>query len=382
MKAVVLGAGLVGGLIAADLSRDFEVTVIDLDRAALDRVKAGAGVETIVGSAVDPQVVGPATEETAVVAGAVPGRLGYQMLELLIDLGRNVADISFMPQDFTALDQRAKDRGVTVVPDFGVAPGMCHLLVGRAAHLLDEVDSAEILVGGIPANPKPPWNFKVVFSPEDTIDEYIRPARFVRDGREESLPALSELEEIDIPGVGRLEAFLTDGLRSLIKTIPARNMVEKTMRWPGHAQMMEALRQAGFFDPQPRPLAGSDISPLRATSELLFSDWQMRPDEGDRDLTVMSVRVVGRRQGQSVTYHWQLVDRFDEATGRHSMARTTGHACAAMARAIGQGRLTKTGVIAPELVADDDALFRFLLAQQAEQGVVYHQTVTTETETW
>lgn len=382
MKAVVLGSGLVGGLIAADLARDCEVTVIDVDQAALDRLAARTRVKTVLGSAVDLSVVADHTAGADVVCGAVPGRLGFEMLRMLIDLKANVADISFMPQDFLELDQDAQAAGVTVVPDFGVAPGMSHLLVGRGAHLLDEVDRAIIYVGGIPANPKPPWNFKVVFSPEDTIDEYIRPVHYIEDGQPRTVDALSGLEQIDFPGVGRLEAFFTDGLRSLTKNIKARHLAEKTMRYPGHAEMMAALRQAGMFDDQPRQLAGVEITPLKATSELLFSDWEMKPEAGDRDLTLMRIVVSGLKDGRATTYTWELNDSFDEESGYHSMARTTGFPCAIMARAIARGMVDAKGVIAPEKLASNDGLFNFLLSELESRGIHYTQTVTTSRTDW
>ncbi len=382
MKAVVLGCGLVGGLIAADLSSDFEVTVIDVNAEALKRLAAKAPVKTVLGSAVDPQVVGPAAAEADVVCGAVPGRLGYQMLKMLIELGKNAADISFMPEDFLELDGLAKERGVSVVPDFGVAPGMCHFLVGRGAHLLDEVEDVLILVGGIPKNPKPPFNFKIVFSAEDVIDEFLRPVRYVKDGRLVTTPAASGLELIEFPGVGVLEAFYTDGLRSLVKTIKAKNLAEKTLRWPGHAEMMVALREMGLFGKKPRILGGVEVTPFKVTADLLFPVWEMKPEAGDRDMTIMKVVVNGKKDGDMVTYTWYLEDYFDEATWYHSMARTTGFPCAAMARAIAQGMVKEKGVIAPELLAGDDELFDFLMTELSKRGVNYTQTVEVKKERW
>jgi len=373
---------MVGELIALDLAKEAEVTVVDPDEEALARVSGRPGLRTVRGSALDRELVSRVCSGAEVVCGALPGRLGFGLLEMLIDLGLNAADISFMPQNFLDLDRAAREKGVTVVPDFGVAPGMCHLLVGRAAHLLDEVEEGRILVGGIPAAPKPPWNFKLVFSPEDTLDEYNRPARFVEDGGIKEAPALSGLELVEFPGIGTLEAFLTDGLRSLTKTVKARRLSEKTMRWPGHAAMMEALRSAGMFDPRPRRLAGVEAVPLKITSELLFEEWRMRPEEGDRDLTVMRVAVSGRKGEDRVTLTWDLVDRFDEEERRSSMSRVTAFPCAIMARAIASGLVQRKGVLAPESLAGDDRLFGLLMAEQAQRGVVYHQKTEVEKGRW
>ena len=378
MKAVVLGCGMVGRTIALDLAADYEVTVIDLNRSALEDLAGRPGLRSVTGSALDPAIVGPEVEAADVVCGAVPGRLGYGMLEMLVKMGRPVADISFMPEDFMALDGPARERGIAVVPDFGVAPGMCHLLVGRGAHLLDEVEEARILVGGIPADPEPPWNFKVVFSPEDTIDEYNRPVRMVEDGRVVEVPALSGLETIEFPGVGTLEAFYTDGLRSLVKNVKAPLISEKTMRWPGHATMMEALREAGFFDPEEKEVAGCRVAPLKFTSELLFKSWKMNPARGDRDMTLMRVMVRGKKGNARVTHTWDLRDYFHEESGQTSMARTTGFPCALMARALAQGMIPEKGVLAPETLAGNDELFGFIMSGLKERGIKYVRTVVEE----
>ena len=378
MKAVVLGCGMVGQTIARDLAADYEVTVIDLDGKALAGLGSVPGLKTVAGSALDPAVVGPEVESADVVCGAVPGRLGYPMLKMLVSMGRPVSDISFMPEDFMTLDGPAKEKGLAVVPDFGVAPGMCHLLVGRGAHLLDEVEEARILVGGIPANPKPPWNFKVVFSAEDTIDEYNRPVRMVEEGKVVQVPALSGLETVDFPGIGTLEAFYTDGLRSLVTTIKARTISEKTMRWPGHVAAMEGMREAGFFDPEEKDVAGCRVAPLKFTSELLFKSWKMDPAAGDRDMTVMRVWVTGRKGNSRVTRTWDLADYFDEKTGRTSMARVTGFPCALMARALAAGMVEQKGVLAPETLAGNDKLFEFIMSGLKDRGVEYKETVVEE----
>ncbi len=211
----------------------------------------------------------------------------------------------------------------------------------------------------------------MVFSPEDTIDEYNRPVRMVREGRVREVPALSGLERVDFPGIGTLEAFYTDGLRSLVKNIEAPELSEKTMRWPGHAAMMEALREAGFFEPEPARVAGCEVAPLKFTSELLFKSWRMDPAAGGRDMTVMRVLVRGRRGGDRVTHTWDLLDRYDEAEGRTSMARTTGFPCALMARALARGMVKGKGVLAPETLAGDDALFGYIMSGLKERGVEY-----------
>lgn len=377
MKILVLGCGLVGRLIATDLVRDFEVTVLDPDAEALAMLSRNVPVQTVTGSALDRSLLGRLCRDAAVVCGAVPGRLGFEVMRLVIEQGKPLVDISFMPEDFLALDELAKARGVTVIPDMGVAPGMSNLLAGRGASLVDEVDELRLYVGGLPLTPVPPFNYKIVFSADDVLEEYTRPARFMEDGRVVTTEALSGIEELDFPGVGVLEAFFTDGLRSLLTTIKARRMVEKTMRYPGHASQMRLLRDIGLLDDQPRTVLGTEVIPRRVLAQFLFPKWKMRPEDGDRDLTAMRVVVRGKRSGQEVLCTWDLLDRFDEPTFTHSMARTTGYPCAIMARAVAAGLVPRTGVLAPETLAGVEPLFHFMMTQLQQRGISFHETVTT-----
>ncbi len=367
MKAVVLGAGLVGSVIAKDLSSDFEIVVVDLNEDALKKLE-NYGIKGVKASAVDAGALRPIVEDADIVCGAVPGKIGYKMLSTVIGMGKKVCDISFMPENFKKLDVLAKENGAIVVSDMGVAPGMSNFLVGRAVSLLDEVSDVRIYVGGLPSNPKPPFNYKIVFSAEDVLEEYTRTVRYVKDGAVVETEALSGLEDVDFPGVGRLEAFFTDGLRSLVDTVRARNMFEKTLRYPGHADIMKAFRDIGLLNEKHRSF----------TAGLLFPVWKMNPEAGDRDLTIMVVEVTGKKGKDCITYRWELLDRFDEMTGIHSMARTTGFPCAIMARAIVEGKVDESGVYAPEELASDDGMFGFVMRELAIRGVEFKERVTVE----
>ena len=372
MKALQIGAGLVGRIIAADLSRDFETTVVDFDPKNLEEARKLAPKARVVqGSCTDEAVLAPLLEEADVVTAGVPGRLGYGLMERVIRAGKPYSDISFMAEDFEALDGLAREAGCAVVPDMGVAPGMSNFLVGRGAALLDEVEEAVIYVGGIPERKVPPFNYQVTWSPEDVIEEYTRPARCVRDGAVREVEAMGELNQREFPRVGVLETFITDGLRSLVKNVKARTMEERTLRWPGHVEQIRLLRDMGLFDTEPRNLGGASVVPRKVACDLLFPLWKMDPDAGDRDLTVMQVEVTGFRGRDRVTHRWDLFDRYDEATGMYSMGRCTGSSCAIFARALAQGRISRPGVHAPEVLAGDDALYDFVLEQQSARGLRY-----------
>lgn len=376
MKAVQLGCGLVGSVIATDMARDYDVTVVDLNEKALDALKAKVpSVKTVVGSCIDAGILAPLLKDADIVTAGVPGRFGYKMMESVIGLGKNLSDISFMAEDFELLDAFAREKGVVVVPDIGVAPGMSNYLMGRGCALLDEVEDAVIYVGGIPEKKVPPFNYQVTWSPADVIEEYTRPARFVEESKPVTVEAMDRLTLREFPRVGELETFITDGLRSLITNLKAKRMEERTLRWPGHVEQMRLLRSMGLFDETPRKLGGFEVVPRDVACDLLFPMWKMDPEKGDRDLTIMQVEVHGFKGKDEITYTWDLWDRFDENSWTNSMGRCTGCTCAIFARAIQKGLIGQKGVLAPEKLAADDNLYEFVMKEQAARGLVYKETV-------
>lgn len=376
MKAVQIGGGLVGQLIVADMMKDFEVTVVDLDRNTLEEIeKKHPGVRTAVASATDASRLAPILEDADIVTAGVPGRFGYEMMKTVIGLGKNLVDISFMAEDFEELDGLAREKGVTVIPDMGVAPGMSNFLMGRGSALLDEVEGAYIYVGGIPTKAVPPFNYQVTWSPKDCIEEFTRPVTIVRDFRKEVVEATSGLHLREFPGVGTLEAFYTDGLRSLAKNIKARNLGEMTLRWPGHVEQMRLLRSMGLFEETPRNLGGREVVPLDVAADLLFPMWKMEPEKGDRDLTVMEIDVHGFKGADEVTYSWYLLDYFDEKTWNTSMSRCTGCSCAIFARAVAKGYVKQKGVLPAEKLAADDDLYNYVIEEQQKRRIKYTASV-------
>lgn len=370
--AVVLGAGMVGSVIAADLAAEngWQVTSVDRDQGALDAVAARSGgrVQTKVVDCGDPAAIGAAVAGADVVCGALASRLGLGALEAVIRAGRPYCDISFMPEDALVLDALAREHGVTAVVDCGVAPGMSNLLAGEAVRRLDRTDALRILVGGLPRVRHSPWEYKAGFAPSDVIEEYVRPARIVVGGQIVVREPLSEVEPVDVPGVGTLEAFLTDGLRTLVDTLDVPDMVEKTMRWPGHTDLVRTLRDTGFFDAEPIEVDGVLVSPLALTSKLLFPKWTFEPGEGD--LTVMRVEARGELAGRATELVWDLHDEHDAVTDTRSMSRTTGFPCAIVARMLAAGELAHPGVLPPErLPAIDAGITERIMAGLADRGV-------------
>jgi saccharopine dehydrogenase-like NADP-dependent oxidoreductase len=363
-KITVLGCGLVGAAIALDLSREegIEVTVADASREALGAVGVSSPIRRLRADLSHPETIARIVADADAVVGALPGRLGFRMLEAVISAGRPIADISFSPEDPLSLDGLAREKGITAVVDCGVSPGISNLAVGRAAAELRVVDEVMIQVGGLPVDRRRPFEYAVVFSAADVLEEYTRPARIVEGGRLVTKPALSEVETVEVPGVGKLEAFLTDGLRTLLATVPAQSMKEKTLRYPGHADAMRSLRDCGLFDTNKIEADGVSVSPRAVTEKLLGRAWKL--GESEQEFTYLAVAVSGAgSEGAPRRYRFELLDRTDARGGLTSMARTTGFPCAVAAAMLASGEYRDPGVRPLEMLPKNPSVSaRFLEA--------------------
>lgn len=373
MQLTVLGAGRVGSAIARDLCREpgFSVHVVDIDPARF----AGLGaypIETNLADLRTGDSVAAAVRSTDLVICAVPGHMGFETVRSVLLAGKDVVDISFFPEDAFLLDDLARERGAIAVVDCGVAPGLCNILAGHVASQLDHLEHYRCYVGGLPVVRRWPYEYQAVFSPLDVIEEYTRPARLVEDGVQVTRPALSDIELLDIPGIGTLEAFSTDGLRTLIRTLDCPSMKEKTLRYPGHAALMRVLRDSGFFAQEPVAVGGQQIRPVDLTVNLLAQQWAL-DEEGD--LTIMQVAVRGTRGAARYTYTYDLLDRYDPVSGTTSMARTTGYTCAIVVRQIASGLYQGTGICPPEYIGRVEACYRHLLAGYAERGIALSEQI-------
>jgi saccharopine dehydrogenase-like NADP-dependent oxidoreductase len=375
MRITVLGAGLVGGAIVADLAQEpaWTVTAVDMDHLALAKVQAKTPAQTLHADLAAAGSVERVVEDADLVICAVPGFMGFRTLERIIAAGKDVVDISFFSEDAFALDGLAKSQSVTAVVDCGVAPGLCNLLAGHVDSILDRVERYVCYVGGLPQERRWPYEYKVVFSAVDVLEEYTRPARFVEYGQKVVRPALSDVELIDLPGAGTLEAFNTDGLRSLMTTLDAPFMIEKTLRYPGHANLMRVFRESGFFGAEPVTVTGQQVRPIDLTAKLLFEQWLMEP--GEKDITVLRVIVEGDRGQVRQTFTYDLLDRYDTATETTSMARTTGYTCAIVARQVASGMFSRKGICPPEYVGRDAECYRNLLLEYEKRNIHVAETV-------
>jgi saccharopine dehydrogenase-like NADP-dependent oxidoreductase len=374
MKVVVLGAGRVGEAIVRDLAAGgrFEVTAADVSQEALDRLSSIPGVAIERADLAARGEIARLVSGCDVAVGAMPGPMGFATLGRIIETGVNVVDISFFEEEPWPLNQLAMDRGVTAVMDCGVAPGSSSLILGRAEASWEQVDAFRCYVGGLPVARHWPYEYKAVFSPIDVIAEYTRPARFKVDGEIVTKPALTEVEHLDFKEVGTLEAFNTDGLRTLLKTSKVPDMIEKTLRYPGHSESMRMLANIGFFSEEPLQIDGLPVRPIDLTAKLLIPAWQL--DEGDKDLTVLRVEVEGIVEGEHVVRRYDLLDRFDPDSNITSMARTTGYTCTAMVNAIAEGLYTEPGLSPPELVGRNEEAFYSIFDYLAARGIRFEVT--------
>jgi len=373
-RIVVLGGGRVGSAIVGDLVREegLRVTVADVSEEVVRELGAVKGVEAVEADLADPERVMGLVRGADLVVGAVPGFMGFATVEAVIAAGVDMVDISFFPEDPFELDGAARERGVTVLVDCGIAPGSGNVILGHHADTWDTVESFSCMVGGLPVERRWPWEYRAVFSPMDVIEEYTRPARMVEGGRVVVRPALSGVELVDFPGIGTLEAFNTDGLRTLLTTMDVPEMSEKTLRYPGHAEKMRLLREAGFFDTAPRRIGRAEIRPLDLTASLLFPQWRLGP--GEEDLTVMRVEIEGRRGGSPERVVYELLDRYDRESGTTSMARTTGYTCTAAVHAVLNGLFRAPGVSPPERLGTVPGGYAHVMRHLAERGVVFRRT--------
>jgi saccharopine dehydrogenase-like NADP-dependent oxidoreductase len=367
-KVVVLGAGLVGKAMAIDLAANFEVTSVDFNPEALKELEK-FGIKTLKADLSNLDQLASLIKPFDLVVGAVPGFMGLQTVSTIIEAGKNMVDISFFPEDPFQLDDLAKKNNVTIVTDCGVAPGMGNIILGYHNKRM-KITNYECLVGGLPAVREWPYEYKAVFSPIDVIQEYIRPARYVQNNKTVIREALSDTELVHFPGVGTLESWNSDGLRSLIQTMPnIPNMIEKTLRYPGCVEYLRVLRETGFFSYEEIEVNGMKVRPVDVTAKLLFPKWKLKP--GEEEFTVMRIRIEGDENGKHKKYEYNLLDRTDKKTNTLSMARTTGYTCTAAVNLVMDNKFTRKGICPPEYLGEGESDFRFVVDYLAQRGVNY-----------
>ncbi len=370
-KVIVLGGGMVGSAMAIDMVKNHDVLLTDISLQVLDSTKAKCSeLDIMVLDVTNEQLLKKTITSFDLVISAVPGFLGYRTLENIIKAEVNVVDISFFPENSLDLDDLAKANGVTAIVDCGVAPGMDNVILGYYNEKYKLTDF-ECLVGGLPKVKKWPFCYKAPFSPIDVIEEYTRPARYVENSQLIVREPLTDCEFIEFDGVGTLESFNSDGLRSIIFTMPhIPNMKEKTLRYPGHVEYIRVLKETGFFDEDEIEVNGNMVSKLDFTSKMLFKEWKL--GENEQEITVMRVSLKGENEKgkvEEIIYH--LHDQYDNQTKTSSMARTTGYTATAAANLFLDGLFREKGVFPPELVGKHEECFHYFMNYLKDRNIHY-----------
>ena len=367
-KIVVLGAGMVGRTIAKDLATDYNVMSADISDESLSQLKNSTNIQTQKANLADENEIKKLIADADCVVGAVPGFMGFETLKTILKNKKQVVDISFFPEDAFLLDDLAKQNNVTAIVDCGVAPGMDNIILGYHNQRM-KIENFECLVGGLPFERKLPFQYKAPFSPIDVIEEYTRPARLVENFETVTRPALTEPEFIHFENIGTLESFNSDGLRSILKTMKIKNMKEKTLRYPGHREAMEQLRDMGFFSEEEISVKGKTIRPIDVAAAIMLPQWKYKT--GEEEFTVMRVTVEGNENGKNIRYTYDLFDQYDKATQTSSMARTTGFTSTAGVRLLLEKNYSRLGINPPEYLGEEENNFQFMINELKKRNVIY-----------
>jgi len=379
MKAILLGCGNIGSIAAEDLAQhaDSDITVADLDRnkakAVAERINK-ANVSWLEVDVSHKPELRRVLKEFDVAMGFLPGKIGFKVTEACVDAGTDLVDVSFMGENPLLLHERALRANVTIVPDCGLAPGISNVLVGHAVSELDRVQTVHIMVGGLPEKPVEPLGYTITWSPESLIDEYTRTVTIIQNRRKKQVEPLTGLEKTEFPEIGEMEAFFTDGLRTLPNTIKGvGEMWEKTLRYPGHAEKIRLLKALGLFDETPVSIDGLQVSPRKVMVRLIAQKLS-RPEIGD--IVVLSVEVSGLRQAKRHTHRFCLLDKYDEKRKITSMARTTAFPASIVAQMLLDHSLKKKGVVPPENIGMDRTLFNRFEKELKQRNVKIDHSFT------
>lgn len=378
MKVLIIGCGNIGSVSAQDLVKSVpstEIVVADKNEKRAKDVAEKIEKDNVSWTGFDTSNHGELVNTLKgfdLAMGFLPGKLGYGLCKACIDAGKDLVDVSYMAENPMTLNASAAKAGVTIVPDCGLAPGISNVLVGHAVGKLDEVKAVHVMVGGLPEKPVPPLGYTITWSPESLIDEYTRKVVIVKKGRKVEIEALSGVEAITFPKVGELEAFYTDGLRTLLYTMEnVEEMWEKTLRYLGHAEKIKAFQTLGFFDEKKINVEGVNVSPRKLTVKLI-GEKLWKPEV--KDIVVLKVEVVGVENGKKTSYSYHLLDNYDKKQGITAMARTTAYPASIVAQLMLKKAVKEKGVVPPEKIGMDKKLFSQFSDGLRKRGIKVSET--------
>jgi|WetSurMetagenome_2_1015567.scaffolds.fasta_scaffold51102_3 lysine 6-dehydrogenase len=383
MRFLVLGAGMMGSAAAFDLANaapDVEVILSDINLQ-----KATRAAKTI-GSNVTPMRVDvnnhadlvKAMTGCSAIISAVTYSVNVQITRAAIEAGVHLCDLggnNDVVRRQIGLDSDAKARGITVLPNCGLAPGLINILAVSGSKQFDEIDSIHLRVGGLPQNPRPPLNYQIVFSVEGLINEYVEPAEVIRDGQIKRIDSMAELEAIRFPEpFGELEAFNTSGGLSTLTQYfsgKVKNLDYKTIRYKGHCERIQTLLDLGFATSEPMMVGGS----VKTNREFFADLLRKKLDFGDKDVVLARATITGTSGAAQKSLAYEFVDYFDEKTSITAMMRTTAYPTTIIAMMLARGEIQDRGVMPPELCVPGDAL----ITELAKRNIRIRKSIT---ETW
>ncbi len=373
MKIIVLGCGNIGSVVAKDLAESLpsaEIVVADIGKARAEEAAARIAQKNVAYMQADASKhseLVTTVEKFDLVVGALPGFMGFRACKASIEAKVDMVDVSFMPENITTLHKDALKANVCVIPDCGMSPGLGNILVGHAVSQLDEVESVHILNGGLPEKPLPPLDYVITWSAKDLIELCTRKPNIVQDGNKIQVAATSGLEEIVFPNVGKLQAFYTDGLRTLLHTVKVtRDMWEKSLRYPGHIEKMNLLEALGFFDEKLVEIGDVKVSPRSLTEKLL--EMKLKKP-GTPDIVAMLVEVVGVSDAGRIRLRYQMLDRYDKKRHVTAMARTTAYTTSVVAQLVAKKVIEERGIMPPEKIGMNDKLYAKFMNMMRQRGV-------------
>jgi len=379
MKMLVLGAGLQGSACAYDLLQDPEVKEVrlaDINIHHLPEFLAPYSGKRLIPTTLDVrdgEAVHALMRQSNGVMSALPYYFNYEMAVSAVDAGVHFCDLGGNTEIVfkqKTLHERAKADKVSVIPDCGLAPGMVNIIAQLGISRLDDVKAVRIYVGGLPQNPEPPLNYQIVYSLEGVLDYYTTLSWVLRGGKRTRVKALSEREDVKFKGLGTLEAFHTAGGLSTMAfryegKIPT--MEYKTLRYPGHAALMEAIRELGLLELNPVDVKGVPVVP-RAAFIATVGPRLLKPK--GQDLVALRVIVEGKKKKKPKKFTWELLDKYDASKDISAMERTTGYSLAITGLMQVRGQVSGAGVLTPDEAMPAEAY----IAALAKRGVMIKET--------
>ena len=388
MKILVLGMGLMGPTIAKDCAEASEVTKVtgcDIDQKKLNEAKKYVNnkkFDTDILSVLDHDTLVKKIKDYDLVINGTAAKFSQNVLKAAMAAKTNLVDLAGggYPQEGPLYDE-VKKAGITVIPGCGIDPGLIDILSGQAVMSMDHAESVMFACGGLPKDPEPPLDYKIVFGGTKMP---VRPGLvpMIDEGKQIEMDRYSEVEPIYVDGLEPMEAFVDGYPSSLLKLCiekGVKNFRGKTIRYGGFVDKIMLLNDMGLISEEPIDYDGTPVIPRELFHKVIYPLVKFDTEAGDRDLTVLLVRVEGVKDGDEKVVEYDMVDFYDEDRGITSMAKTTGFTAAIIARTLGRGAIKAKGIQWPVRVVNGE-LFEELLGKLRERGVEVTETVTTTRE--